>query len=204
MAQGSNRPECDAKARRAFQFFYEVCQASFSRYEKNSAVWTRMVLQASHCEESIKHLVIAASCLGLCRRRGGPTSASEDFTSFLFHHGRALALLSRGQWQKKPSVILLACLLLVLCGQLQDRDDLAAQHAQAGKKILASHYIDGGLHSHAHMIDPAIDEIAVVFSKLNIDRKDGSSLHMAMPGMLGLPGPPTELPTTTQQLIWSF
>lgn len=187
MAQGSNRPECDAKARRAFQFFYEVCEPSISRHG-NNATWTRMVLQASHCEESIKHLVIAASCLGL-RRRSGLCSAGEEFT-FLFHHGKALALLSRGQWQS-PSVILLACLLLVLCGQLQNRDDLAAQHAKAGKRILESYHGD---HFHA-WIDPAIDEIAVIFSRLNFDGREGS-LPTTMPELLGLPDPATELPTT--------
>ncbi|KIW14060.1 hypothetical protein PV08_06841 [Exophiala spinifera] len=163
MAQGSNRPECDAKARRAFQFFYEACASSLSQHG-NTAVWTRMVLQTSHYEESIKHLVIAAACLGLCRRFG-VSSADEEIT-FLFHHGKALALLSRGQWHN-PSVILLACLLLVLCGQLQNRDDMAAQHAKAGKKILASYY---GENSHPGTgTDPLIDEIAMIFSRLNFD-----------------------------------
>lgn len=124
-----------------------------------------MVLQGCHMEESIKHLVIATGSLGLSQHRQVP-SASDEFM-FLFHQGKALSLLSRAR-DPDPTIILMACLLLVLCARLQNRSDLAAQHARAGMKILTFYYQDR-LHVQT---DPAIDEMAVIFSQLAVESRD--------------------------------
>lgn len=164
LATGSNRPECDHKAQRAFQFFHKVCAPSTPPWQGHHSVsWNQMVLQGCHVEESIKHLVIATGSLGLLQHRQVP-SATDEFM-FLFHHGKALSLLSRAR-NPDPTVILMACLLLVLGAQLQNRSDLAAQHARAGNKILTSYYQER-LHVQ---IDPAIDEMALMFSQLAVER----------------------------------
>lgn len=164
LATGSNRPECDKKAQRAFQFFYEVCAPSIP-WQGHCISWSKMVLQGCHLEESIKHLVIATGSLGLLQHR--EVASAGDESMFLFHHGKALSLLSRAR-NPDPTIILMACLLFFLCGRLQNRYGLAAQHARAGKKILTSYYQER-LHVRT---DPAIDEMAVIFSQLAVESGD--------------------------------
>ncbi|RSL40834.1 hypothetical protein CEP54_016002 [Fusarium duplospermum] len=87
--------------------------------------WGMVVLQASHVDESIKHLVIAAANL-----------SSSNNVPFLAHYSRALQILSRSR-NVDVIIILIACVLLSVCDELQNRGDSARRHILAGERILA-------------------------------------------------------------------
>ncbi|KAI1616350.1 hypothetical protein EDD36DRAFT_133241 [Exophiala viscosa] len=157
MAQTSS--ECQYIARTAFQYFHEVCAPALSNYGSQS-FWTKLVLQACHYDESIKHLIIAASCLGA---QDYPLLRSKSSTGcplYLSHYGKALKLLSHAR-SPDPAVVLMACLLLVLCNELQHNTKAALQHMLAGKSILDSYAARDHPQSNA-----AVAEIAPVFSQL--------------------------------------
>jgi hypothetical protein len=125
--------------------------------------WNMVVLQASNINESIKHLVIAASNLQVL-----PYSSvlQGNNIAFLTHYGRALKLLCLDQCSD-PVTILIACILLALCDELQGRVQNAQQHIQAGQRILAT---DRGLQSNPWTGSVALNEIMSTFSRLSTPR----------------------------------
>lgn len=144
----------------SYHLFIELYTPLLSDYGTDG-FWNSLVLQASAVDESIKHLMVAASSLV-----GSPylnsTASSPSLTStststiaelspgyspdkknvsFLLHHGRALQLLSHTP-QPSVTIILIACVLLAICDELQHRSTEAQVHIQAGLKILAAHHPD--------------------------------------------------------------
>lgn len=63
--------------------------------------------------------------------------------------------------------ILIVCVLLSLCDELQGRGQDAQQHIQAGQRILAT---DRGLYSSHWTGSVALDEIMSTFSRLSTPR----------------------------------
>ncbi|EED22925.1 hypothetical protein TSTA_063990 [Talaromyces stipitatus ATCC 10500] len=150
----SGRAACQVRSRMSYHLFVELYTPLLSDYG-TAWFWNSLVLQASVCDESIKHLVIAASSL---RTSSSPSRLLSSLTavesrqpetshdkitnvSFLLHHGRALQLLSCAS-QPSIIIILVACVLLALCAELQHRSTEAQGHIQAGLRILAAHYPD--------------------------------------------------------------
>lgn len=176
-ATTSRRAACQVRSRMSYHLFVELYTPLLSDYG-TPGFWGELVLQASAADESIKHLMIAASSLG-----GGYSSSPASSTtspspststiaelspgysrekknvSFLLHHGRALQLLSRGP-QPSVTIILIACVLLAICDELQHRSTEAQVHIQAGLKILAAHYPD------LCLAGDSLAEIASTFARL--------------------------------------
>ncbi|KIV78872.1 hypothetical protein, variant [Exophiala sideris] len=177
MAQTSS--ECEYIARTAFQYFREVCAPALSNYGSGH-FWSRLVLQACHHDESIKHLIIAASCLGAQDYPLLQSTSSKGCPLYLSHYGRALKLLSRAT-SPDPAVVLMACLLLVLCNELQRKPDAAVQHILAGKNILASYTAQQQIQTSA-----AIAEIAPIFLQLERHTASfhGSDMTTSLPATL--------------------
>lgn len=174
----SGRAACEVRSRMSYHLFVELYTPLLSDYG-TAGFWNEIVLQASAADESIKHLMIAASSL---RGSSSPasTSSSPSSTStststiadlspgyshekknvsFLLHHGRALQLLSHTP-QPSVTIILIACVLLAICDELQHRSTEAQVHIQAGLKILAAHYPD------LCLAGDILAEIASTFARL--------------------------------------
>ncbi|KAK5222109.1 hypothetical protein LTR72_006366 [Exophiala xenobiotica] len=164
----SNPPECHSVSRRAFQYFHQVCAPALMNYG-SQFFWNQLVLQACHHDESIKHLIIAASCAGARNENDLPrrvsTAPNDGSHVYLFHYGRALKLLSHAN-SPDPGLVLMACLLLILCDELQQNSFAALQHMLAGRKILSS-CSPGTQHGHGHG-NELINEIAPIFSQLEL------------------------------------
>lgn len=169
---------CQVRSRMSYHLFVELYTPLLSDYG-TAGFWNEIVLQASAADESIKHLMIAASSLrgssSLSSSPAGssssPSSAStisdlspgysheKKNVSFLLHHGRALQLLSHAP-QPSVTITLIACVLLAICDELQHRSTEAQVHIQAGLKILAAHYPD------ICLAGDILIEIASTFAKL--------------------------------------
>lgn len=94
--------------------------------------WNGVVLQASHANEAVKHLVIAVSNIYYWEF---PKLQSKDVV-FLSHYLRALKVLQSARQDAVMTVI--ASILLALCEELQNRPSSAMLHIQAGQRILGS------------------------------------------------------------------
>ncbi|WAO94654.1 Zn(2)-C6 fungal-type domain-containing protein [Fusarium falciforme] len=141
---------CPARSRQSFQMFSELYAPMLSGYG-TEGFWGMVVLQASHVDESIKHLVIAASNL-----------SSSNNVPFLAHYSRALQILSRSQ-NVDVIIILIACVLLTVCDELQNRGDSAQRHILAGERILAE---QDGLSLGPWRDSFVLKEIMSTFSRL--------------------------------------
>lgn len=94
--------------------------------------WSSVVLEACFANAGIKHLVIATANMESSQVAN---SQSKNF-AFLSHYGKALhALRSTGQDAMMAAI---ACILLALCDELQNRPSSAQSHVQAGLRILSA------------------------------------------------------------------
>lgn len=179
----SNPPECHSVSRRAFQYFHQVCAPALMNYG-SQFFWNQLVLQACHHDESIKHLIIAASYAGARSEMNmtcSVTAAPNDGSLYLSHYGRALKLLSHAK-SPDPGLVLMACLLLILCDELQQNSFAALQHMLAGRKILSS--CSSGIRGQGNEI---INEIAPIFSQLELHTGEIYRHTMTQPPSLAIP-----------------
>lgn len=165
----------------SYHLFVQLYNPLLSDYG-TAGFWGEIVLQASAADESIKHLMIAASSLRgsssapVVSMSPSPSSSTSTSTStiaelspgynqekknvsYLLHHGRALQLLSHA-YQPSITIILIACVLLAVCDELQHRSIEAQVHIQAGLKILATH------HPDLCLAGDIVAEIASTFARL--------------------------------------
>ncbi|PCG89789.1 Hypothetical protein PENO1_102650 [Penicillium occitanis (nom. inval.)] len=173
-ATPTGRAACEVRSRMSYHLFVELYTPLLSDYG-TAGFWNEIVLQASAADESIKHLIIAASSLTASASpvstSSSPSSTSsiaelspgysheKKNVSFLLHHGRALQLLSHAS-QPSITIILIACVLLAICDELQHQSTQAQVHIQAGLKILAAHYPD------LCLAGDILAEIASTFARL--------------------------------------
>jgi hypothetical protein len=163
-----------------FQVFKEIYASSLSRYG-TAGFWQSVVLQASDQNGSIKHLIIAASSLpGL---PGHPQlfkegqATQERNLPFLAHYGRALHLL-RACAASDVIVVLVACVLLAVCDEMQHNELGAQRHIEAGQRILATQTKESGLRQWEHTM--ALNEIASTLSRLCAPRPASNGLPSLM------------------------
>jgi hypothetical protein len=170
----SGRAACEVRSRMSYHLFVELYTPLLSDYG-TAGFWNSLVLQASAADESIKHLMIAASSLrsysSSSSVSSSPSSTSsmaelslghsheKKNVSFLLHHGRALQLLSHAP-QLSVTIVLIACVLLAICDELQHRSTEAQIHIQAGLRILAAH------HPDICLAGDSLAEIASTFARL--------------------------------------
>lgn len=144
----------------AFRFFHDVAAPKLVNFGSHY-FWNRLVLQISHQDESIKHLVLAASTIH--RNRCSTDWPSTGTAIFNFHYGKALQLLSHAA-NPDSGVILTACLLFVLCDEFQQNKFAALQHIIAGREILAGYY----KQRHRSQCSSAIEELGPIFQRLQL------------------------------------
>ncbi|KAL2209238.1 hypothetical protein CC79DRAFT_667272 [Sarocladium strictum] len=172
---------CGVRARMTFQTFKVLHAHSLSSYG-TAGFWQSVVLQASDQSGSIKHLLIAATSLsGVSPSQGNmlDTCASESKGNvpFLAHYGVALQYL-RNCAASDVIVVLVACVLLALCDEMQNNDLGAQRHIEAGKKILASQAKEATLQRWEHTM--VLNEIASTLSRLCAPRPATSHLPHTM------------------------
>ena len=155
---------CAVRARISFQMFKDLYAPALSGYG-TSGFWQTVVLQASDMSEAIKHLVLAASSL-----HWGPKPDSDEVQTtggrnvpFLAHYGRALQVLGRCA-SSDVFVVLVACVLLAVCDDLQQNSCGAQRHIQAGQRILIAQSRAFQLSHWKHT--EALGEIASTLSRL--------------------------------------
>jgi hypothetical protein len=158
---GQARPECEQKSRASFQFYYEIFAPILSPLGTNK-FWGTIVPEACSAHESIKHLVIATSNL---RPLPFLNQAQRDIM-FLVHYTKALRLLSDTR-DASVVVILIGCILLAICDEIQQQTFGSSPHILFGQKILTSHLNRSGDSQRLY----AIDEISLVFSRLSAPRR---------------------------------
>ncbi|EXJ81981.1 hypothetical protein A1O1_08048 [Capronia coronata CBS 617.96] len=151
----------DHEARTRFHFFSELCAPSLLNYGGQS-FWNRLVLQAGHADEGIKHLILAASCLAYHKQGVSEPASPMDDPVFLSHYGRGLRTLAQTR-NADPAVVLIACLLLILCDEFQQNRFAARQHIVAGRRILACCH-----HNRSIRRSATVDEVAHIFSRLGL------------------------------------
>jgi hypothetical protein len=163
MVMGGPVPyQCDHAALTAFQFFTEVCAPGLLNFG-SQRFWNEQVLQACFVDESIKHLTIAASRLGLHRSADTSQQPADWDPVFLSHYGKALELLS-GNRNPEPSFLLMACLILILCDEFQDNSFAALQHLIAGRRILATYQPNRYAKHHS----ATVQELGPIFARLEL------------------------------------
>jgi len=162
------RVEPDQQAVDACRYFHEVCAPTLVNYG-SASFWSRLVLQACETEESIKHLVIAAAQLDMKIRQPSLLHDQDRGTSFQSHYGKALRLISQAR-SPDAATVLIACLLLMLCEELQQNHFPAIQHLIAGRKIITAHY--SLATSQRQRQNSTIEEISHIFSKLELQTSE--------------------------------
>ena len=118
-----------------------------------------------HREPSIGHLVLAVSRLDRLGWRSSPEYTNDRF--YLWHYSRALKLLGESI-NPDLTVLLAACLLLIVCDELQQNAIAAMQHVEAGRLIIAQKFPENGLRP------PSIiaDEIGPIFSEIEVQASE--------------------------------
>lgn len=174
--------DTDNAVLQGFRFFAEICAPNLLNYGSQS-FWNRLVLAVGHNDESIRHLIVAASRLayhnhahthihthnhGLLVVRHQETSPPND-PVFLSHYCRGVKLLSQAK-DPDPALVLMACLLLILCDEFQGSPFAALQHIVAGRKILKSYRCSRGIlyRQSRNDVPRMLDEMGRIFSNLEL------------------------------------
>lgn len=173
----SGNSSCSAHARVCFRIFRELCAMALTGYG-TQGFWQTVVLQASDRSAVVKHLMIAASSLRVLTGESTEVvpagQAGTSNVPFLAHYGRALRLLGTSP-QSDVVVVLVSCVLLAVCEELQQNDLAAQWHIEAGKRILASQQRGTSLRRGNQTIE--IDEITSTFSQLSFPRPTTASVY---------------------------
>ena len=166
----------EQEERRAFHFFRSNSVMALQGYF-NSGFWSRLVLQASHTEPTIRHAVIALGSLHETTQTKDSATlkngkACDKFA--LQQCNKAIANLTQElgiRGQQSIEVLLMSCVIFVCFETLQGNYESALTHMESGVRMCrnwqaehskAGHPISSGHHQ-------AIDkEIAQIFSRLNI------------------------------------
>ncbi|KAF7554928.1 hypothetical protein G7Z17_g2552 [Cylindrodendrum hubeiense] len=151
---------CAAKSRTSLEMFSERYAPMLCGYG-TPGFWHSVVLRACVANEGIKHLVIAASNLHMVSQ----LDLQASNLPFLAHYGRALQVLSRAQ-DSDVVVILVACVLLTVCDDLQNRGT-AQHHILAGQRILRA---QNDLALRPWTNSGMLEEIVSTFSRLSAPR----------------------------------
>lgn len=150
----------------ACHYFHEVCAPNLVNYG-SASFWNCLVLQACYTDESIKHLVIAASQLEMQTRQPSWSCSNGNKTSFQLHYGKGLRLMNQTQ-RPDAALLLIACLVLILCDELQQNHFSALQHVIAGRKIIAAYCPLPDSRTR----NLVIEEIGQIFSNLELQTSE--------------------------------
>ena len=144
----------------ALRYFTEVTAPALINHDSHY-LWNCLVLQASYQDESIKHLLVAVSALDQRQRsRGEPL---QHRVVHQYHYSKALQILASCS-NLDTGVILTACLLCVICDELQQNRFSALQHIIAGRNILGDYC---NQHSSTQY-STTVEELGPIFRRLEL------------------------------------
>ncbi len=167
------------KERRAFEFFRKVSVPEFSGFLESN-FWSRLVLQASHTESTIRHAVIALGALHESRKGKDPMQSpkSKAYNPFALQQcNKAIGHLNQkfsGTRQQSIAVLLLSCVLFVCFESLQCNYEMALSHMQSGLSVFRSWQAEArksggcGAIASSNTSDWMHSEILSMFSRLNL------------------------------------
>lgn len=180
----SPRPQAHHIDLKAFEYFHTCFAPTLLNYGGRH-FWNRLVLQACHHDEAINHLVMATTCVGIRSSKMLPrgVDSPDAWVRYLSHYGKALKILARAD-RPDPGVLLTACLLLMLCDELQQNQYGSLRHLMCGRKIITSYLSNKGHHNN-----DTIDEIVPIFSQLEIHT--GEIYHITTGGSPESTDPPS-------------
>ena len=144
----------------AVHYFSEVSPPALVNYGSHD-LFNNLVLQVCHHDESIRHLVVAASALD--RRQRSTNEAPQQSVTHQYHYGKALQSLALST-NPDTQIILIACLLFVICDEFQQNRFSALQHNMAGRSILA----DYRKHHHGTQYSSTVEEVGTIFQRLEL------------------------------------
>lgn len=160
---------------KTFDYFHKLFAPTLLNYG-GEQFWNRRLLQACQHDKAINHLVMATT--GVWFRGSNVLSHGVDSPgtciNYLSHYGKALAILGRTN-RPDPGVILMACLILMLCDELQQNRYGALRHLMSGRKIITSY-----LSRRDGCNNDIIDELVPIFSELELHT--GEIYHITMAG----------------------
>lgn len=153
--------------RRALLFYCEDMMPSLvSANETASYFWGHLIPQASQSEAAIRHMLVACSSWA---EMMVATPQNQQTASYLArqHHTKALAALTQPYAKPSVTVMLAACVLLVLRESTEDpigdMSDLWIFHTLAGLSILRE-YLNAGRQGPE--ADAIINDIQPIFIQL--------------------------------------
>jgi hypothetical protein len=166
----------EQEERRAFHFFRSNSVRALQGYF-DSEFWSRLVLQASHTEPTIRHAVIALGSLHETTQSKDPTmlNMGKGHDKFALRHcNKAITNLTQQFYtrgERPIEVLFISCALFVCFETLQGNYESAITHMESGVRMhrnwLAENGSSGSRTSSesCHIIDK---EISQIFSRLNL------------------------------------
>lgn len=138
-------------------FFYHVSAPSYVNFGSHY-FWNSLVIQACYQEDAIRHLILASTSLDLRERK--QMSAAKAELGFAMHYGRALELLASAT-DPGEEIMLMACLLFILCSELNNDPAGVRRHLTAGRRILR-----GLAGRKSAYLNDSLQEVAPIFKRL--------------------------------------
>ena len=183
------------EVRDALRYFTKVTAPALLNHNSHY-LWNSLVLQVSHQDESIKHLVVAVSALDQRQRsRGEP---SQHQVVYQYHYTKAIQILASYS-NLDTGVILTACLMFVICDELQQNRFSALQHIIAGRSILGEYC---NQHSRTQY-STTVSELGPIFRRLELQTgeldQETLPLHLRWPYLGQRPVPPR--PTLPESVL---
>ena len=129
----------------SYQFFHERTRVELSSFY-DAPFWNTLILQASHSEPAIKHVLVAIGALHACLQGASFGEDGQPLTTVvqarrLFsmqQYNKSIHLLTKAQALQpaKTEVILLTCLLFICFENMQSNYLGALKHLHSGFNIL--------------------------------------------------------------------
>jgi len=166
----------EQEERRAFHFFRSYSVRAMQGYF-DSEFWSRLVLQASYTEPTIRHAVIALGSLHETTQNkdSAVRKAGKAYDKFALQQcNKAIANLTQGlcaRGQRSIEVLLMSCALFVCFEILQGNYESALTHMESGVRMYRNWQAENGnsgphiSSGSCHILDK---EIVQIFSRLNL------------------------------------
>jgi hypothetical protein len=166
----------EQEERRAFHFFRSHSVRALQGYF-DSEFWSRLVLQASHTEPTVRHAVIALGSLHETTQNkdSAVLKVEKAYDKFALQQcNKAIANLTQGlcaRGQRRIEVLLMSCALFVCFETLQGNYESALTHMESGVRMYRNWQAENGNSGprtpsgSCHIIDK---EITQIFSRLNL------------------------------------
>ena len=126
----------DAVDSRALLYFRERTIPVLSNFATIAQeFWNSTILQASHADSAIKHMIIATASLqeaSMCM----PGQYSTNRLNFGLHYSKAVNLLTGPGANPPVETVLMSCLLFLTCENFQGSNLAGLLHIYSGLKIL--------------------------------------------------------------------